>query len=133
MAETLLPIYASFQAADKAGQAVDQALPTDMNPVAKGAIEGGASGAVGGVSYGVAAGAQRLAGQAIAEGVAQMTAPIGYAAVATEGAAVAEGFGAAIVGAETGALLTSELGPIAIVGAALGAGVGLLASAFSNG
>ena len=39
---------------------------------------------------------------------------------------------AALAGAETGGLLTSELGPLAVVGAAVGAGIGLLTAALTG-
>ena len=52
--------------------------------------------------------------------------PAGYAALATEEATLGA---AALAGAEAGGLLTSELGPLALVGAAVGAGVGLLTAA----
>ena len=43
------------------------------------------------------------------------------------------GFGAAaLAGAEMGGLLTSELGPLAIFGAAIGAGVGLIGAALAG-
>ena len=143
MSETLLPIYASFQAADKAGQVVDRTLPADINPVAKGAIEGGVSGAAGGAAFGVAQVGQRVAGRAIAQGVAQMAQPAFYGAVATseemamvaEGAVVAEEVGlgaAALLGAEAGAVLTSELGPLSLVGAAVGAGLGLIGAVMAS-
>jgi hypothetical protein len=39
---------------------------------------------------------------------------------------------AALAGAEMGGLLTSELGPLAIFGAAIGAGVGLIGAALAG-
>ena len=51
------------------------------------------------------------------------------AALVAEGVVTAEEIGlgaAALTGAEVGGLLTSELGPLAIVGAAVGAGIGLM-------
>ena len=67
----------------------------------------------------------------------------GYSAVAAseEAALVAEGtmaaeeigLGAQPAGAETGALLSAELGPLAIIGGAIGAGVGLLTAALTRG
>ena len=130
MSETILPLYAALEASDKAGQAVDEALPTDTPAAVRGAVEGGASGAAGGAAFGVAAGAQRLAGRAIATGVARLALPVGYAALATEEATLGA---AALAGAEVGGLLTSELGPLAIMGAAVGAGVGLLTAALTSG
>ena len=67
----------------------------------------------------------------------------GYFAVATseEAALVAEGTmaaeeiglgAAALAGAETGALLSAELGPLALLGGAIGAGVGLLTAALTT-
>ena len=58
------------------------------------------------------------------------------AAILAESAVVTEEIGlgaAALAGAEMGGLLTSELGPLALVGAAVGAGVGLLTAALTSG
>ena len=162
MADTLLPIYAGMQASDKSAKAVDQSLPEKTPATVRGAVTGGVAGAAGGAAFGVAAAGQRIAGQAIAQGVARLAAPAGYTAVATseslpaaaalatraggyfavatseeaalvaEGVATAEELGlgaAALAGAESGALLTSELGPLALLGGAIGAGVGLLTAA----
>ena len=126
MSETILPLYAALEASDKAGQAVDEALPTDTPAAVRGAVEGGASGAAGGAAFGAAAAGQRLAGRAIATGVARLAVPAGYAALATEEVGLGA---AAVAGAEAGGLLASELGPLAIVGAAVGAGIGLIAAA----
>jgi len=166
MTDTLLPIYAGMQASDKSAQAVDQSLPEKTPATVRGAVTGGVSGAGGALAVGAAAATQRIAGQAIAQGVARLAAPAGYTAVATsempavatavatraggyalvagseeaalvaEGAMAAEELGlgaAALAGAETGALLTSELGPLALAGAAIGAGVGLLTAALTSG
>ena len=73
---------------------------------------------------------QRLTGRAVATGVARLAVPAGYAAVATEEVTLGA---AALAGAETGGLLTSELGPMALMGAAVGAGVGLLTAALTSG
>ena len=162
MSETLLPLYAALEAGDKTGEAVDQALPESTPATARGAIEGGVSGAAGGAAFGVAAAGQKVAGRAIAQGAARLAAPAGgyallatteeativqttgYAALAAseeaailaESAVVTEEIGlgaAALAGAEMGGLLTSELGPLALVGAAVGAGVGLLTAALTSG
>ena len=81
----------------------------------------------------------------VAEGAGALTGvqTAGYAALAAseeaaiiaEGAVVAEEIGlgaAALAGAEMGGLLTAELGPLAVVGAAFGAGIGLLTAALTG-
>jgi hypothetical protein len=130
MSETLLPLYAALQASDKTGQAVDQGLPESTPAAVRGVIEGATSGAAGGLAFGAAQAGQRLAGQALAQGVASLAVPAGYAALATEEATLGT---AALAGAEMGGLLTSELGPLALVGAAVGAGVSLLTAAITSG
>ena len=57
------------------------------------------------------------------------------AALVAEGVVTVEEIGlgaAALAGAEVGGLLTSELGPLAFIGAAVGAGVGLIAALTSG-
>ena len=135
MADTLLPIYAGMQASDKSAKAVDQSLPEKTPATVRGAVTGGVAGAAGGAAFGVAAAGQRIAGQAIAQGVARLAAPAGYTAVATSetlpaaAALATRGAYAAVATSEEAALVaegvaTAEelgLGAAALAGAESGA------------
>ena len=134
MSETLLPMYASFQAADKAGKAVHTVLPSDLDGLPSSVIEGATSGGAGGLAFGATAMAQQAAVQAATgyfstagtaaaatEGI-ELAAVGGEALLATEGVLEAAAAGAAVGGAST-----IELGPLAAGGVALGALIGLTA------
>ena len=143
MSETLLPMYASFQAADKVAQAVHTALPNDLGDLPSSVIEGAASGGAGGAAFAATATAQAAAVQAAssayaaatttaatAEGIefaAASTVPLLEAAEVTLFTAAAEGAAAgSTVGRTVGAaggipgMLAGAAG-----GAVLGAGLGL--------
>lgn len=122
MSATLLPLYASYEAANLAGSITDDALPDTLNPVERGTITGASSGAVGGLALGGATVGQSLTGQAIAQGYTTLTTPVGYTALATtEGVemgaigAVAEESLAAVAATEGVELAT--LGAAAATGA----------------
>jgi hypothetical protein len=131
---TLLPLAASLEAANVAGQVADVVLPDDMADIPRETIKGAFQGAVGGVGYGAGQAASSAiastmsggagvttAGELAIGGVemAELAAPL---LVAEEGV----GIGAAMLsGAEVGGASTSEFGPLAVGGAALGALIGL--------
>ena len=73
MSETLLPMYASFQAADKVAQAVHTALPNDLGDLPSSVIEGAASGGAGGAAFAATATAQAAAVQAASSAYAAAT------------------------------------------------------------
>jgi hypothetical protein len=139
MASTMLPLYASYQAADKTGQLADAIIPDDLHGIPREVIKGGASGAAGGAAFTGAAAAQSAAttalggaattGVAAAEGVEM--AALGGAAVAEEvGVAAAAGAGA-LAGAEAGSFLAPEtLGLSVVAGTAIGATVGFFSGLF---
>ncbi len=58
MSTTLLPIYASFEAADKVGQLTNKILPDDLQGIPRASIIGGVSGGTGGLAYGTTSAAQ---------------------------------------------------------------------------
>ncbi len=141
MASTLLPLYASFEAADKVGQGVDAVLPDDLHDIPREMIKGGASGAAGGAAFTTATAAQSAATTALtsattataaaAEGVELAAFGTGAAVAAEEvGVAAAAGAGA-LAGAEAGSFLAPEtLGLSVLAGSAIGATVGLFSGLF---
>ena len=136
-AEVALPLYASMEAADKTGVLADKILPDDLQGVPREVIKGGASGAAGGATFGAAAAAQEAvvstATSALTTGAATTEAGVELttlgevaATVAAETAVEEVGIEAAIAaGAAAGGMATSELGPLAIGGAVIGALAGL--------
>jgi hypothetical protein len=61
MASTMIPLYASFQVADKVCQAADAIIPDDLHGIPHEVLKGGASGAAGGAAFTGAAAAQSAA------------------------------------------------------------------------
>ena len=118
MASTLLPIYASMEASDKVGSAVESALPDTMNPIERGTITGASSGAVGGLTLGTATIGQNLAGQAIAQGYTALTAPAGYTALATSEGVEMGAIGAAVAEESLAAAAITEGVELTTLGAA---------------
>jgi hypothetical protein len=105
IAESILPLYASFEAADKTGQLADKIIPDDMHGVHN-TVKGALGGAAGGAAF------------------------AGTAAVQT--AAVTTLLGAE-AGAEAGSVLAPETFGLSILaGAALGGTVGLITDIFSK-
>ena len=145
---TALPLVASFTAGDKVSQAVDAVLPDDLQGVPREVIKGGASGAAGGATFGAATVAQEAVVSTASSALAGTTATTAVAAageggfeLATLGAAGATtlaeevvGIEAAIAsGATAGGVMTSEFGPLALGGAAVGALTGLVVGLTSGG
>ena len=142
-------------------EALPESTPATVRGAVSGGLSGAAGGAAFGAAAtgqrlagrAIAQGAARLAAPAGYTAVATSEMPVatavatragGYFAVATseeaalvgEGLVTAEEIGlgaAALAGAETGALLSAELGPLALIGGAIGAGVGLLTAALTRG
>ena len=143
-------------------EALPESTPATVRGAVTGGVSGAAGGLGFGVAaagqrlagQAIAQGAARLAAPATYTAVATSEMPVaaasvatragGYFAVATseeaalvgEGLVTAEEIGlgaAALAGAETGALLSAELGPLALLGGAIGAGVGLLTAALTSG
>jgi hypothetical protein len=138
MAATALPLYASFQAADKTGQLADAIIPDDLQGIPREVIKGGASGAAGGAAFTGAAAAQSAAVTAIssattpaaAVGVAEGVelAALGGAGAVAEGVGAAAGTVAVAEGVELGTLAAVEAGLITateVTGAAAAAEGGL--------
>ena len=94
IAETLLPIYASYETASATSQAVYDALPQEMNNREKGAIVGGTAGGVGAATFIATASVQ----QAIMSGLSSAPTSLGTGAAVTEGVEMAS-----LAGAGTGA------------------------------
>ena len=124
-ASLALPLFTSFEAADKTGQLIDYIIPDDLHgTIPHEVIKGSISGASGGAGFGVMSAAQSAAATVIsstattAEGVEMVA--LGAAAAEEVGV-----LGAAALGAETGAAITAELGPLALGGAAIGGAIGL--------
>ncbi len=119
MASTLLPLYASYEAANLAGSAVNSALPDTLTPVDRGTITGATSGAVGGLTLGTATIGQNLAGQAISQGyTAALTAPAGYTALATTEGVEMSALGAAVAEESLAAAAITEGVELTTLGAA---------------
>jgi hypothetical protein len=132
-----LPMYASFEVADKTGWIVDAMIPDDLHgTIPHEVIKGVVSGASGGAGFGAMSVTQSAAATAFySEGAAAIASAEGVE-MAALGVAAAEEVGAlgtAAVGAEWGAALTSELGPLAIGGAVIGGAVGLGIGLFGGG
>lgn len=155
-------MQAGDKSAKLTDEALPEKTPATVRGVIEGGVSGAAGGAAFGAAaatqriagQAIAQGAARLAAPAgytavatsesLPAAAAVATRAGGYFAVATseeaalvaEGVATAEELGlgaAALAGAESGALLTSELGPLALLGGAIGAGVGLLTAALTRG
>jgi len=154
-------MQAGDKSAKAVDERLPESTPATVKGVIEGGVSGSAGGAAFGAaaatqriaSRAIAQGAARLAAPAgytavtsepIATTAAVATRAGGYALVAgseeaalvAEGAMAAEELGlgaAALAGAETGALLSAELGPLALLGGAIGAGVGLLTAALTSG
>ena len=151
IASTALPLYASFQAADKTGQLAEAIIPDDLHGLPREVIKGAASGGVGGATFTGVSAAQSAAASALTTTTA--TAAAGGAEgleMVAVGAAAAEETGllATIAGVEAGLVTATEVtgaaavaeggfNPVAdvafaaaAVGATIGAGVSLVAGLF---
>ena len=139
MASTVLPLYASIQAADKTGQLTEAVLPDDLRGMPREVIKGATSGAVGGGTFAATAAAQSAAATALTATTATTA--------AVETAGVELGFlgameaGLVTATEVTGAAAVAEGGfnPFmdvafagAATGAAIGAGVSLIAGLFHH-
>ena len=151
IASTALPLYASFQAADKTGKLADAIIPDDLQGLPREVLKGGASGAAAGATFTGVGAAQSAAASSLTATTA--TAAVGGAEgleMVAVGAVAAEETGliATIAGVEAGLITATEVtgaaaaaegfvNPVvdaafaaAAVGAAIGAGVSLFAGIF---
>ena len=143
--ETLVPLYASFQAVDKSEKIVDTMIGDDISDIKKQTLKGGVLGGVGAGSYMAASAAQMglvrggiMAGQAASSFFAPAAAvgeglEMGLLA-AEAGGAVAEGAGVgADIGLKVGEALAPETeGGSIILGLAAGVVLGGLFGAYNG-
>ena len=139
MASTMLPLYASFQAADKTGQLTDAIIPDDLQGIPREVIKGASSGAAGGLAFTGAAAAQSAATTALTSATSAGTVAAAEGVELGTFAAVEAGL---VEAAEiTGAAAAAEggLNPIAdaafvatAVGATIGATIGLISGLFHH-
>ena len=138
MASTVLPLYASIQAADKTGQLTEAVLPDDLRGMPREVIKGATSGAVGGGTFAATAAAQSAAATALTTTTATTAAAETGVELGFLGAMEA---GLVTATEVTGAAAVAECGfnPFmdvafagAAAGAAIGAGVSLIAGLFHH-
>ena len=150
IASTALPLYASFQAADKTGKLADAIIPDDLQGLPREVLKGGASGAAAGATFTGVGAAQSAAVSSLTATTATAAAGGSGLEMAAVGAVAAEESGliATIAGVEAGLITATEVtgaaaaaegfvNPVvdaafaaAAVGAAIGAGVSLFAGIF---
>ena len=138
MASTVLPLYASIQAADKTGQLTEAVLPDDLRGMPREVIKGATSGAVGGGTFAATAAAQSAAATALTTTTATTAAvetgvELGFLGAMEAGLVTAtEVTGAAAV-AEGGFNPFMDVAFAgAAAGAAIGAGVSFIAGLFHH-